>query len=179
MDLKGKKKQCQIQRVREEDGVVVEKRKDILEVWAKHWEDLGKVFQSREDVPIDNLKSKAKEVNWMMELVGFQEMLTIVKGLKREKAPGLDSITNYGGNRMLEVLCSLVNLVMESRYWPDDWRWSYIVPPFKAGVKEVTGNYKGIVLGSCVAKVITRVLAGRLSKFSENYNLTEGQGGMC
>ena len=23
---------------------------------------------------------------------------------------------------MVEVLCSLVNLVMESRYWPDDWR---------------------------------------------------------
>ena len=30
VDLKGKKKHCQIQRVREEDGVVVEKRKDIL-----------------------------------------------------------------------------------------------------------------------------------------------------
>ena len=34
----------------------------------------------------------------------------------------------YGGNRMVEVLCSLVNLVMESGYWPDDWRLSYIVP---------------------------------------------------
>ena len=31
VDLKGKKKQCQIQRLRDEDGVVVEKRKDILE----------------------------------------------------------------------------------------------------------------------------------------------------
>ena len=36
-DLKGKKKQCQIQRVREEDGLVVEKRKDIVEVLAKNW----------------------------------------------------------------------------------------------------------------------------------------------
>ena len=40
---------------------------------------------------------------------------------------------------MVEVLCSLVNLVMESRYWPDDWRKSYIVPLFKAGDKEVAG----------------------------------------
>ena len=43
---------------------------------------------------------------------------------------------------MVEALCcSLVNLVMESRYWPDDWRRSYIVPLFKAGDEEVAGNY--------------------------------------
>ena len=84
-------------------------------------------------------------------------MLNIVKGLKRGKAPGPDSIINemlkYGGNRMVEVLCSLVNLVMESRYWLDDWWRSYIhTPLFKAGDEEVAGNYKGIALGSCVPK---------------------------
>ena len=68
-----------------------------------------------------------------------------------------------------------VNLVMESRYWPDDWRRSYIVPLFKAGDEEVAGNYRGIAQGNCVDKVMTMVLAGRLSKFSENHILTEGQ----
>ena len=36
-----------------------------------------------------------------MELVGFEEMFTIVKGLKRGKAPGPDSIDGmleYGGS---------------------------------------------------------------------------------
>ena len=55
--------------MREEDGVLVEKRKAILEGLAMHWESLGKVTQLGADVPIDNLKSKAKEVNWMMEPV--------------------------------------------------------------------------------------------------------------
>ena len=109
--------------------------------------------------------------------MGFQEMFTIVKGLKRGKGPGPDGIINemlkYGENRM--VLCSLVNLVMESMYWPDDWRW--IMPLFKAENEKVAGNYRGITQGSCVAKVMTWVLAGRLSKFSDNYILTEGQGG--
>ena len=73
------------------------------------------------------------------------------------------------------MMCLFVNLVMESS-WPDDWRWSYIVPLLKAGDEEVPGNYRGIALGSCVAKVVTRVLAGRLSKFSENHILTKGQG---
>ena len=151
----------------------VEKRKDLFEILAMHWEGLGKVFQSGEDFPIDNLESNAKVVNRMMKLVGFQEMFTIVKGLKREKTPGPDDIINemlkYGGNRTVEVLCSFVYLVIESRNWPDCWRWSYIVPLFKAGVAEVA-------LGSCVAKVMKRMLAGRLSKFSENHILTDGQG---
>ena len=54
--------------MRDEDGVVVEKRKDILEMVAIHWEGLGKLSQSGED---DSFKSKAKEVNWMMEPVRF------------------------------------------------------------------------------------------------------------
>ena len=33
-----------------------------------------------------------KEVNWIMEPVGFQEIYTIVKGLKRRKAPGPEGI---------------------------------------------------------------------------------------
>ena len=76
--------------MREQDGMVVEKRKDILKVLAMNREGLGRVFQSGEEVPIDNLKSKAKEVNRMMEPVGFQEMLATVKGLKSGKAPGPD-----------------------------------------------------------------------------------------
>ena len=51
-DLKGKKQQCQIQIVRDEDRVGVEKRKDILEVLAMHWEGLVKVSQSVEGVQL-------------------------------------------------------------------------------------------------------------------------------
>ena len=39
----------------------------------------------------------------------------------------------------MEVLSSLVNLVIETMYWPDDWRQSYIVPLFKAGDEGLAG----------------------------------------
>ncbi len=40
-----------------------------------------------------------------------------------------------------------------------------VVPLFKAGDEQVAVNYRRISLGSCVAKVIAMVLAGRFSKF--------------
>ena len=68
--------------------------------------------------------------------------------MKRGKAPGPDGIINemlkYGGNRRVEVLCSLVNLVMESKYWPGDWRQSYIVPLFKAGLRRRYGGNRRV-----------------------------------
>ena len=45
--------------MRKEDRVVVEKRKDILEVWPCIGR-AGEGLPVRKDVPIDNLKSKDK-----------------------------------------------------------------------------------------------------------------------
>ena len=81
-------------------------------------------------------------MNWMMEPRGFQEI--IVKGLKGGggegwwvAAPSCGGIINEmlknGGNRIVEVSCYFSNLVMESKYLPEYWRQSYIVPLIKAG----------------------------------------------
>ena len=42
---------------------------------------------------------------------------------------------------------------------------------------ELASNYRGIALGSCVAKVLTRLLSKRLSAYAEEEILTEAQGG--
>lgn len=41
---------------------------------------------------------------------------------------------------------------------------------------EVVGNYRGIAIGSCVAKVFTRLLTKRL-EYAEEQILMEAQGG--
>ena len=49
-------------------------------------------------------------MNWMMEPVGLQEMYNIVMGLKEwEGSPDgiIYKMLKYGGNRMVEILCSL------------------------------------------------------------------------
>ena len=54
---------------------------------------------------------------------------------------------------------------------------AFVVPLYKSGDPEVAGNYRGIALGSCVAKVFTRVLTRRLGEYAEERILTEAQGG--
>ena len=53
------------------------------------------------------------------------------------------------------------------------------MPLFKSEDTEVASKYRGIALGSCVAKVFTRCscLTRRLGEFAEERILTEAQGG--
>ena len=39
---------------------------------------------------------------------------------------------------------------------------------FKGGEQELPGNYRGIALGSCVAKVMARVICEQLGGFAED-----------
>ena len=68
-----------------------------------------------------------------------------------------------------------MNLAITEEYVPSEWRKSYVMPLYKSGDPEVACNYRGIALGSCVAKVFTRVLTRRLDEYAEERILTEAQ----
>ena len=96
--------------------------------------------------------------------MGFQEVFTIVKGLKRGNGPNntINEMLKYGWNGMVEVLCSLVSLVMESGYWSNDWRQSYMCHSLKLGMRRqlvIIEDSSGVLCG----KVMTRTFADRLS----------------
>ena len=73
----------------------------------------------------------------------------------------------------METLAQLMNLATTEEYVLSEWRKSFVVPLYKSGDSEVAGNYRGIALGSCVAKVFTRVLTRRLGEYAEERILTE------
>ena len=51
------------------------------------------------------------------------------------------------------------------------------MPLYKDGDPEKASNYRGIALGTCVVKVLAKLLSRRLSTFAEEEILTEAQGG--
>ena len=145
--MKGRKKQTSIDRI---CGEVCEDRARVLEVLADHWEGLRK----SDGLVFDGLGYCAEF----------------------EKGGKLWVRMKFGGRRLVGALCMLLSLVFKFKCVPDEWMRSYVVPLFKAGDPALPGNYRGIALGSCVAKVLAKVVK-KLGVYAEEVILSEEQGG--
>ena len=105
-DLKGgyRNKKRNILRLKSRSGKTIDEPMEVLEELAKHWEDLGKhqtnggrIIAEMEDRREDNGLDMCEKVTW-------QQVLSVVRCLRRGKAPGPDGILNemivYGGFRV-------------------------------------------------------------------------------
>ena len=126
---------------------------------AKHWEELGK---SRNSLDPEQEPELVHESSDLCQEIGWEEVVRVLKTLKRGKAPGPDGILNemliYGGSRMVESMRCMFNVMRRSQVYPQDWKSSFVIPLFKDGDPESASNYRGIALGSCVAKVWAKIL---------------------
>ena len=101
-----------------------------------------------------------------------------MKQLKNNKSPGPDNILNemlkHGQSELIPVLTKLFNLVYSSMKFPNIWKSSYIVTVHKSGNKMDPGNYRGITLNSCVAKVLSSILNKRIHTYFNSRPNGEG-----
>lgn len=110
------------------------------------------------------------------------EILAQVKKLKQNKAPGIDELLNEafiaGKNCLVPVVCKLFNKILNCGEYPIAWTTGIVIPVFKKGDPNDTGNYRPITLISHLAKLFTSVLNARLLKWSEqNDIITDAQFG--
>ena len=79
-----------------------------------------------------------------------EELATVLKGLKTNKAPGADSVVNeflkYGGSEVRNKLLKIMKLIFEKGEVPNDFRKTLIKPLYKKGVKSECRDYRGISL---------------------------------
>ena len=103
----------------------MEGKDKVLEVMAKHWEELGR---KREDTEAEMGDVDGHE---LVEEVSWEEGVEVMKCLKRGKATGPDGIMNkmlmYGGGRLVEVMLLVMNVVMKSECCPLDRKRSLLV----------------------------------------------------
>ena len=69
------------------------------------------------------------------------------------------------------LLNKLFNQILGSGHYPDSWRINTLTPLHKKGSTQITTNYRGIAVGSNLAKLFCSILHSRLSKFAEEKNL--------
>lgn len=98
-----------------------------------------------------------------------------IKNLKRNIQPGIVLIHNefliFGKDILLLPIVNLFNRIMSSCIFPDSWNTACISFIYKNGDIYDCNNYRSLSLTSCMGKLFTHLLQGRLHKYMTKNNL--------
>ena len=95
-----------------------------------------------------------------------EELATVLKGLKNNKAPGADSVINeflkYRGSEVRNKLLKMMNMIFEKWEVPNDFKKTLIKPLYKKGNNSECSNYRGIGVVSVGSKLFSNMILFRL-----------------
>ena len=147
-----------------------------IECFYEHFKDLNKSqTQNQQDNEQNEFDSMPENEELNLDFT-IEEILTVIKTLKNNKACGLDFIRNeffkQAPHQLLEFIKNFFNLLLQSQTIPEEWCEGLIQPLYKnKGSHDDTNNYRGITLLSCLGKLFTACINKRLSSFLFDNNL--------
>ena len=102
--------------------------------------------------------------------IKMEELRTALKISKDGKSFGPDKTimeyTNYAPDNVLKTLLVLLNAIYSHSKYPSQWTTNYLKVIYKKGDSDDPNNYRGLAIGSCIAKLYSSILLGRLEKFA-------------
>ena len=101
------------------------------------WESLNRARATVKDIEKNEKVFDTLDVK--EDLFCEEELATVQKGLKNNKAPGADSVVNeflkYGGSKVRNKLLKIMNMIFEKGEVPNDFRKTLIKALYTKGVK--------------------------------------------
>jgi len=95
-----------------------------------------------------------------------EELVTVLKGLKNNKAPGADNVVNeflkYSESEVRHKLLKIMNMIFEKSEVPNGFRKALMKPLNKKGDESECRNYRGISLVSVGRKLLSNIILFRL-----------------
>ena len=74
-----------------------------------------------------------------------------------------------------KLLCPYIrhifNCILISHAYPKAWKLSHLIPIFKAGDQSIPSNYRGIAIGTHIAKLFAKCINTRVEKYLKEQNL--------
>jgi exonuclease III len=144
-------------------------KQTLVEFWSKVFRSRGVRPNWMPDWLLQSKQPKYKDR--MMEKISVEEFRRHFSTMAKDKTPGEDGITvemlQAMPERMKEGLLKLMNLCIDSREIPNSWKMARISLIFKDGSQYQPGNYRPISLLSVQYKLLTKILASRLSQYME------------
>lgn len=104
------------------------------------------------------------------------ELKGIIRNLPKKKAPGNDNIDNQIiknlSTKAVVQLMYIINAILKTGYFPDNWKLATIIPIPKPG-KDHTDpvNYRPISLLSSLSKVAEKVIVSRINDYNKKQNI--------
>lgn len=167
---------------------------EVKKMIKEYWE---KLFKKRRE--INDNKFKWKQNKWykhtnpskfenfniasskIMEEVTPKEFKDTLKDCKANVAGGIDEILNEhikrGPECLKDLVRKIINRVLETQVTPRGWKESRIFMIHKKKDKNDPYNYRGITLCPTVHKLLTKILAKRLTRIAEKEGiLSKAQG---
>ena len=93
--------------------------------------------------------------------IAVKEMQEALYELKSGKAPGPDGILleylRIFAETFEETLLLLLNKIFSNHLYPSNWTVNFLKPIFKKGEIDDTENYRGLAIGSALAKLFSQI----------------------
>ena len=103
------------------------------------------------------------------------EFADVIKGLKNNKASGVDRISNemlkHSPDNILNIILKYINICLKNAMVSDTICFDLITPLFKDGLLDDPNNYRGLCVSSALLKLICSLINNRLQKFVDRNNL--------
>lgn len=170
-------------KIRCADGSILEDQEGIANSFNNFFVSVGpKVLGEIEKPPpslIGRLKSRVMKVtpvkSVFMDPVRPSEIEKYVQKLKTHSSYNFGIINNrvlkHVSSYISEPLAYVFNLVFSNGIYPDLFKKSIVVPIFKSGEKDVTGNYRPISLTLALSKVLEKCIKARMVAFLDKFNI--------
>ena len=138
----------------------------ILDRWQEHFANLFDIPSEVNMAAIDGLRQR--ELNYDLEKSpSLEEVLSCIKRVKKDKAPGIDGIPiellQVDSETVTKALFNLITAGWNGSPIPQDWVDGVLVVLHKGKAsKDVCDHYRGIMLLEVAGKVLSRLLVDRL-----------------
>ena len=138
--------------------------------WLAHFQSLFNVGPDTPQYLIDELEKHEKQP-FFSELdfrITENEIEKALKKINTKAAPGVDKIAATlmctGKKHLIPLYISLFNKIFSAAYYPIMWTQNFLKPIFKKGENWDPNNYRGIAIGSALAKLFSLILLERLEE---------------
>ena len=161
-----------------ENQEVIQGDINIAEGFNKFFSEIGSKLSS--EIPSHNgsfhsYLGERIEENFVFKEITKESLLDIGKTLKPKKSSGIDNLSSKQLKEVLpivvEPLCHLFNLSIQTGYVPVEFKTAKVVPIYKADSKHSFNSYRPISLLPALSKLLEKTVAKQMLGFLNKHKI--------